>query len=85
MQPFDFYLSQVTTFFSNNIWVGIVLAVIILFFLYKKTATCIRCIGGAVIIVGLFYVMTLLSNSSSTGTKYNSSKMDRAIEEQTNY
>ncbi len=67
MFDFDKYWSLVLQFLSNNIFVAIGIAIVLLIFFCKKPAEAIKFLGFCALLVTVLYVMSLLSESGSQG------------------
>ena len=67
MLDFEKYWSLAIQFLSNNLFItaGIVLALIIFF--YKKPVEAVKFLGFCALLVTVLYIMSLLTESSSTG------------------
>lgn len=67
MIDFDKYWSLLTHFLASNLLItaGIILALVIFF--YKKPEQTIKFVGFCALLVTVVYIMSLLSESGSTG------------------
>ncbi|MCX5869633.1 MAG: hypothetical protein NTY00_03145 [Deltaproteobacteria bacterium] len=67
MIDFNSFYALVLQFFSNHIPIAIALGIAIIFFLYKKTEATVKFLAVCFLLVAVFYTMSLLSQSSSSG------------------
>ncbi len=69
MIDFNSYYALVLQFFSNNILIAIALGIAICFSLFKKPEITIKFLAICFFLVAVFYVMSLLSQSSTEEDK----------------
>ncbi len=67
MFDFDKYWSLVLQFLTNNLYVTIGIAIVLLIFFYKKPVEAIKFLGFCALLVTVLYVMSLLSESGGQG------------------
>lgn len=83
MSDFDRYWSQALHFLSDNVFLTIGIGIVLLFFLYRKTAGTIKFLGFCFLLVTVLYIMALLTESGSQGVfqkKGMSTKSERELE-----
>lgn len=67
MIDFTSFSAPVLQFFSDHILIAMALGIAICYFLYTKTEPTVKFLAGCCLLVAVFYTMTLLSQSSSSG------------------
>jgi hypothetical protein len=84
MIDFDSFSTLVLQFFSNHVLIAMTLGIAIIYFLYTKTEETVKFLAGCCLLVAVFYTMSLLSQSSSSGAVQQNSlihKSERSLQD----
>lgn len=67
MLDFEKYWLIIVQFLSNNLLIAAGIALALLFFFYKKPVEAVKFLGFCALLVTVLYIMSLLTESGSTG------------------